>query len=327
MILFENVSKEYEEGKPVVSNVNLDIKDGEFFVLIGPSGSGKTTTLKMINRLIPLTNGFIRINGKPISDYNLQELRWNIGYVLQQIALFPNMTVEENIIIVPEMKKWSKEEMKQRVTELLDSVGLDPEAYRNRKTSELSGGEQQRVGVVRALAANPDIILMDEPFSALDPISKRNLQKDVAKLQKKFNKTIVFVTHDMQEALALGDRICLMNKGKIEQLGTPDEIRKHPKNEFVRNFLHTGTSDFKEIQTIQQIIEERNLETAEGSQESGSYLSLEDTIDTLIVALAKEEVVLIKNHESSMMWKITKQQLLDHLAQEIHNEQQESVVN
>lgn len=184
MILFENVSKEYEKGKAVVSELDLEIKDGEFFVLIGPSGSGKTTTLKMINRLIPLTEGFIRINDKPISDYNLQELRWNIGYVLQQIALFPNMTVEENITVVPEMKKWSKAEMQQRVTELLASVGLDPDTYRNRKTAELSGGEQQRVGVVRALAANPDIILMDEPFSALDPISKSNLQRDVAKLQK-----------------------------------------------------------------------------------------------------------------------------------------------
>lgn len=325
MILFENVSKEYEKGKAVVSELDLEIKDGEFFVLIGPSGSGKTTTLKMINRLIPLTEGFIRINDKPISDYNLQELRWNIGYVLQQIALFPNMTVEENITVVPEMKKWSKAEMQQRVTELLASVGLDPDTYRNRKTAELSGGEQQRVGVVRALAANPDIILMDEPFSALDPISKSNLQQDVAKLQKKLNKTIVFVTHDMQEALALGDRICLMNKGKIEQIGTPDEIRSHPKNDFVRNFLQTGTIALKEDQTIQQVIAAGLFEPLEVTGEIGSYLVPEDTIDALIVALAEKEFVIIKGNEENVIGRITKQQLLTYLAQEISVEQ-ESVV-
>ena len=325
MILFENVSKEYEKGKPVVSNINLEIKDGEFFVFIGPSGSGKTTTLKMINRLISLTSGFIRIDGKPISDYNLQELRWNIGYVLQQIALFPNMTVEENITIVPEMKKWSKDDMKNRVTELLESVGLEPEAYRNRKTSELSGGEQQRIGVIRALAANPDIILMDEPFSALDPISKRNLQKDVAKLQKKLNKTIVFVTHDMQEALALGDRICLMNKGKIEQIGTPDEIRKHPKNDFVRNFLQMGMSELKETPTIQQLIETGQLELSE-IEDSESYLTSEDTIDALVVVLAKEEFVVIKESTGKKIGKISKQQLLNYLAQEIQREQESVVI-
>lgn len=325
MILFENVSKEYEKGKAVVSELDLEIKDGEFFVLIGPSGSGKTTTLKMINRLIPLTEGFIRINDKPISDYNLQELRWNIGYVLQQIALFPNMTVEENITVVPEMKKWSKAEMQKRVTELLASVGLDPDTYRNRKTAELSGGEQQRVGVVRALAANPDIILMDEPFSALDPISKSNLQRDVAKLQKKLNKTIVFVTHDMQEALALGDRICLMNKGKIEQIGTPDEIRSHPKNDFVRNFLQTGTIALKEDQTIQQVIAAGLFEPLEVTGEIGSYLVPEDTIDALIVALAEKEFVIIKGNEENVIGRITKQQLLTYLAQEISVEQ-ESVV-
>lgn len=325
MILFENVSKEYEKGKAVVSELDLEIKDGEFFVLIGPSGSGKTTTLKMINRLIPLTEGFIRINDKPISDYNLQELRWNIGYVLQQIALFPNMTVEENITVVPEMKKWSKADMQQRVTELLASVGLDPDTYRNRKTAELSGGEQQRVGVVRALAANPDIILMDEPFSALDPISKSNLQRDVAKLQKKLNKTIVFVTHDMQEALALGDRICLMNKGKIEQIGTPDEIRSHPKNDFVRNFLQTGTIALKEDQTIQQVIAAGLFEPLEVTGEIGSYLVPEDTIDALIVALAEKEFAIIKGNEENVIGRITKQQLLTYLAQEISVEQ-ESVV-
>src|SRR5699024_9681807 len=164
----------------------------------------------------------------------IQELRWNMGYVLQQIALFPNMTVEENISTVPEMKKWSKDKMKNLVIELLEGVGLDAEDYRHRKIYELSGGEQQRVGVIRAFAEDPDIILMDEPFRALDHISRQNLQEDVAEMHKKWNKTIVFVTHDMQEAMSLGTRIALMEKGKIVQVGTPHEIISHPKNDFVR---------------------------------------------------------------------------------------------
>ncbi|MBL4931967.1 ATP-binding cassette domain-containing protein [Clostridium paridis] len=240
MIRFDNVSKRYPNGNKAVNSLNLTINEGEFFVLIGPSGCGKTTTLKMINRLVELSDGTIYINNKKISEYNIHELRWNIGYVLQQIGLFPHMTIEENIAIVPELKKWDKKKIHDRVTELLESVSLEPEKYRYRKPSELSGGEQQRVGVIRALAADPSIILMDEPFSALDPISRQKLQQDIAKLQKKIKKTIVFVTHDMQEALALGDRICVMNNGEIIQCDTPNEIIEHPKNDFVRNFFESG---------------------------------------------------------------------------------------
>ncbi|WP_306796782.1 ABC transporter ATP-binding protein [Clostridium sp. YIM B02551] len=240
MIRFDNVSKRYPNGNKAVNSLNLTINEGEFFVLIGPSGCGKTTTLKMINRLVELSDGTIYINNKKISEYNIHELRWNIGYVLQQIGLFPHMTIEENIATVPELKKWDKKKIHDRVTELLESVSLEPEKYRYRKPSELSGGEQQRVGVVRALAADPSIILMDEPFSALDPISRQKLQQDIAKLQKKIKKTIVFVTHDMQEALALGDRICVMNNGEIIQCDTPNEIIEHPKNDFVRNFFESG---------------------------------------------------------------------------------------
>ena len=240
MIKFENVSKCYQNGNVAVDSLSLNIEEGEFFVIIGPSGCGKTTTLKMINRLIDLNDGTIYINGKNISEYDIHELRWNIGYVLQQIALFPHMTIEENIAIVPELKKWKKQRIKDRVTELLLSVGLEPEKYRHRKPSELSGGEQQRVGVIRALAADPSIILMDEPFSALDPITRQNLQHDMLELQKKIKKTIVFVTHDMQEALALGDRICVMKDGKILQCDTPKVIVNNPENDFVRNFVQSG---------------------------------------------------------------------------------------
>ncbi|MCM3653450.1 osmoprotectant update ABC transporter ATP-binding subunit OpuFA [Metabacillus litoralis] len=237
MIRFEQVSKKYPNGTFAVKSLDLEIKKGEFFVLIGPSGSGKTTTLKMINRLIDLSEGWVWINGKKISDYDINELRWNIGYVLQQIALFPHMTIAENIAVVPELKNWSKEKVAARVDELLKMVGLDPKEYRNRKPSELSGGQQQRVGVIRALAADPEIILMDEPFSALDPFSREKLQDDMLEIQRKLKKTIVFVTHDMQEAMKLGDRICLMKDGEIVQIGTPNEFLTNPSNDFVREFV------------------------------------------------------------------------------------------
>ncbi|KOS68755.1 glycine/betaine ABC transporter ATP-binding protein [Lysinibacillus contaminans] len=237
MILFENVSKKYDNDQIAVNGIDLEIKKGEFFVIIGPSGCGKTTLLKMINRLIQLTEGTIRIDGKRISDYNIHELRWNIGYVLQQIALFPHMTIEENISIVPELKKWPQEDIQHRVRALLEMVGLDADKYSQRKPSELSGGEQQRVGVIRALAADPEIVLMDEPFSALDPISRSKLQDDLLELQRAIQKTIVFVSHHMQEALKLADRICLMKDGEIVQIGTPQEISQNPVNDFVKEFI------------------------------------------------------------------------------------------
>jgi osmoprotectant transport system ATP-binding protein len=237
MIRFENVSKEYQDGTKAVNSLDLTIEKGEFFVFIGPSGCGKTTTMKMINRLIDATNGSVLINGKNVHDYEIHELRWNIGYVLQQIALFPHMTIEENIAIVPELRKWKPEKIRNRVDELLEMVGLEPDTYRKRKPSELSGGQQQRIGVIRALAADPDIILMDEPFSALDPISREKLQGDMLDLQKRIHKTIVFVTHDMQEALALGDRICVMKDGEAVQIDTPAALAANPVNEFVREFI------------------------------------------------------------------------------------------
>ncbi|MGM0920266.1 MAG: ABC transporter ATP-binding protein [Bacillota bacterium] len=237
MIRFENISKVYKDGTKAVNALDLTIEKGEFFVFIGPSGCGKTTTMKMINRLIDATAGSVYIDGKNVHDYHIHELRWNIGYVLQQIALFPHMTIEENIAIVPELRKWDADKIRKRTDELLEMVGLEPDTYRTRKPSELSGGQQQRIGVIRALAADPDIILMDEPFSALDPISREKLQQDMIDLQKRIHKTIVFVTHDMQEALALGDRICVMKDGEAIQIDTPEAIIANPANEFVKEFI------------------------------------------------------------------------------------------
>ncbi|WP_419960010.1 betaine/proline/choline family ABC transporter ATP-binding protein [Psychrobacillus sp. BM2] len=237
MIKFENVSKVYADGFKAVDSVNFEIPEGEFLVLIGPSGSGKSTTMKMINRMIPHTNGTISIDGNDITKLNPSELRRNIGYVIQQIGLFPHYTIEKNIAIVPELKGWDKEKIRARVKELLIMVDLDPEVYGSRYPKELSGGQQQRVGVARALASDPRVLLMDEPFGALDPITRDQLQDQIISLQRKLKKTIVFVTHDMDEALKLGDRIAIMKDGNLLQIDTPEKILQEPASSFVEEFI------------------------------------------------------------------------------------------
>lgn len=210
MIDYQNVSLTCKVSGPILKNLTFDIQEGEFFVLIGPSGSGKTTTLKLINRLIEQTEGEVFFQGKRLKDFDLRELRLETGYVLQQIALFPNMTVAENIALIPEMKGLGKEETLTRMRELLTKVGLEPDSYLDRLPKDLSGGEKQRIGILRAIIANPKVLLMDEPFSALDPISKAQLQDLIKELHEEFKMTTVFVTHDMDEAVKLADRICLM---------------------------------------------------------------------------------------------------------------------
>lgn len=264
MISFKNINKVYSDGTNAVNNLSFEVEKGQFTTIIGPSGCGKTTTLKMINRLIEPSSGHIFIENRDIRDYDIHELRWNIGYVLQEIALFPHMTIEENISIVPDMKKWSKKKMKERSRELLELVGLDPSIYEKRKPEELSGGEQQRIGVIRALAADPNIILMDEPFSALDPISRENLQTDIKTLQKEIKKTIIFVTHDMNEATALGDKICLMRDGEIIQYDTPENLILNPINEFVKQFIGNKESPW---QTAVGVIADRNNEFIKNENE------------------------------------------------------------
>ena len=288
MIRFEQVSKKYASGTFAVKSLDFEIKKGEFFVLIGPSGSGKTTTLKMINRLIELSKGWVWINGKKISDYDINELRWNIGYVLQQIALFPHMTIAENIAVVPELKNWSKEKIAARVDELLNMVGLDPKEYRNRKPSELSGGQQQRVGVIRALAADPEILLMDEPFSALDPFSREKLQDDMLEIQRNLKKTIVFVTHDMQEALKLGDRICLMTDGEVVQVGTPHEFITNPANDFVREFVGSRKLSFHLDEIITPITGEQTLLS------DTKTISLSTPVDEVLEHLVSFEQIAVE---------------------------------
>ena len=237
MVKFENVSKVYPDGTVAVKELNLEIKKGEFVVLIGPSGCGKTTTLKMINRLEEGTSGKIYVGGKDVAQVDAVNLRRGIGYVLQDTGLMPHMTVGENIGMVPQLLKWDKKRIRKRVVELLEMAGLPHEKYKYRLPSQMSGGQKQRIGVLRALAAEPDVVLMDEPFGALDPISRDNLQNELIDLQKKLKKTIIFVTHDIDEALKLADKIVLMRQGKVEQIGTPDELKNQPASKFVKSFI------------------------------------------------------------------------------------------
>ena len=237
MIKYDNVSLCCSVKGLILDNLSFEIKNGEFFVLIGPSGSGKTTTLKLINRLIEQTEGDIYFQDKKLKDYNVRELRLETGYVLQQIALFPNLTVEENIALIPEMKKFDKKLIAEKTKDLLGKVGLNPKLYMKRYPNELSGGEKQRIGILRAIIANPKVLLMDEPFSALDPISRTQLQDLIKQLHNEYKMTTVFVTHDMDEALKLADRICILQEGKVVQIATPKEMRDNPANDFVREFF------------------------------------------------------------------------------------------
>lgn len=254
-ITFKNVTKKYGD-KAVLSDINLSIESHEFFVLAGSSGGGKTTLLKMVNRLIEPNEGQVLIDDQDIQTINLRDLRLQIGYVLQQIALFPNMTVLENIGIIPTMKGWSKRETRERVLELLPLVGLDAEKYLNRYPHELSGGEAQRIGILRAIACKPKIILMDEPFSALDPISRKQLQELVKDLQKTLKITTVFVTHDMSEGMAMADRIAILKDGELQQVGRPQEILNAPANTFVADFFTDYQPDLSQykLKNLEQVL-------------------------------------------------------------------------
>lgn len=239
MIQFEHVNKGYGKAQ-ILKDLNFTIPDGKFVVLIGPSGCGKTTTLKTINRLIEPDSGVIRINGEDITKKDKVELRRHIGYVIQQIGLFPNMTVAQNIAVVPRLLKYDKQKCDEIVKDMLKLV--DMEKHAEKYPSELSGGQQQRIGVLRALAASPPIVLMDEPFGALDPMTRQTLQDEVKKIQQKLHKTIVFVTHDMDEALKLADIIIFMESGTIVQMASPEEMLEHPATAMVSGFLGKHTT-------------------------------------------------------------------------------------
>jgi osmoprotectant transport system ATP-binding protein len=236
MIQFQNIVKKYG-NKTIINNFNLDVEAGQLVVFIGPSGCGKTTLLKMINKLIQPTSGKIYVNGTDISTADPIELRRNIGYVIQNTGLFPHMSIKENLELIPKLKGEDPAAIEKKTEELLELVGLNPKEFMHRFPKELSGGQQQRIGVARAFSTDSDIILMDEPFSALDPVTRSSLQEELFQMQKELNKTIIFVTHDMDEAIKIADKICLLKDGEILQYDTPENILKNPASEFVESFI------------------------------------------------------------------------------------------
>ncbi len=250
MIKIENLVKIYPGSEtPAVNNLNLKVGEGETCVLVGPSGCGKTTTMKMINSLIVPTEGVIYVNGEDNSKIDPIKLRLNIGYVIQEIGLFPHMTIFDNIATVPREIGWSKDKIKKRVYELMELMGLDPELHSKRRPSDLSGGQRQRVGVARAMAADPPVMLMDEPFGAVDPITRGRLQDEFVNMQKQIKKTIVFVTHDIDEALKMGTKIAVLRNGKLVQYAAPDELLSKPENEFVEDLVG-GDSTLKRLNLV-----------------------------------------------------------------------------
>lgn len=284
MIRFDNVTKRFPDGTEALKEVSLTLPAHRLTAIIGPSGCGKTTLMKMINKLEKPSEGEIYIDEKPITDLEEVELRRSIGYVIQRIGLFPHMTIADNVSLVPRLRGWAKDKTDQRVRELLALTGLDPEVYLERYPLELSGGQQQRVGVVRALAGDPNIILMDEPFSALDPISREQLQGELQNLQREIQKTIIFVTHDMDEALKIADTIVVMRAGQVEQIGTPDELVAEPANDFVRNFIGTERIERQRVFGEKKLKEFTGLFALEWSgdaQKISSGASIEEAVHEL----------------------------------------------
>ncbi|MBD1224347.1 betaine/proline/choline family ABC transporter ATP-binding protein [Virgibacillus halodenitrificans] len=293
MLEFKNVTKVYDGGKTAVKKLNLKINKGEFVCFIGPSGCGKTTTMKMVNRLIDISDGTILVDGKDIKQQDPVQLRRSIGYVIQQIGLMPHMTIKENIVLVGTLLKWPEEKKNERAKELIKLVGL-PTEYLDKYPHELSGGQQQRIGVLRALAVNPPLILMDEPFGALDPITRDALQDEFKKLQKELHKTIIFVTHDMDEALKLADRVVIMRDGEVVQADTPEEILRNPANEFVEEFLGKerliqGRPD---VTTVGQIMEGTPITVQENDSLKNAISIMRDKhVDSLLVLDQQEKLV------------------------------------
>lgn len=284
MLSIKNLTKIYGGKNKAVDDISLDIEQGEFIAFIGTSGSGKTTALRMINRMIEPTSGSIEIDGKDVMQMNPVELRRSIGYVIQQIGLLPHLTIKENIVLVPKLLKWSEERKDKKARELINLVDL-PESYLDRYPNELSGGQQQRIGVIRALAAEQDIILMDEPFGALDPITRDTLQDLVKVLQKKLGKTFIFVTHDMDEAIKLADRIAIMSNGKLIQFDTPDEILRNPANQFVRDFIGENRliQDRPNMRTVEDAMITPISVTADKSLSEVISIMRERRVDTIFV--------------------------------------------
>lgn len=311
MIEYRNFKKNYGE-KIIIQGINLTINKGEFVVIIGPSGCGKTTTVKALNRLIDNFEGEILINGKNTKEIDLIQLRTSIGYVIQQIGLFPNMTVEENISVVPKIMKWDKQKTLNRVKELMAMVNMPYKEYGKKYPRQLSGGQQQRIGVLRALAVNPPIMIMDEPFGALDPITREILQSEIKKIQNELEITVLFITHDMHEAMKLADKIVFMDKGRILQEAAPREMLLHPANETISRFISLQEVSLKKDQLTAADI----MQPLSGvpDQKSPVYVNAEESLSVVGSRYQPDcSGLYVTDKNNAIIGEITVESLLDHL--------------
>ena len=292
-IQFQGVEKRYGPTL-ALENITLEVPKGELVVLIGPSGCGKSTLLRLVNRMIEPTGGVLLVEGKNVLEQDAVSLRRSIGYVIQSIGLFPHMTIFENVEVVPSLLGWDKKKKRSRAMELLHVVGLEPAQFGDRYPKQLSGGQQQRVGIARALAADPQILLMDEPFGAVDPITRERLQAEFLRIQSEIHKTILFVTHDIDEAVKLGDRICLMRDGKVEQYATPEELLGNPVSDFVRDFVGADR-ELKRLGRVSVMSLMRPLRGAEGrgqrAEGLNANMSARDALSRLLEAGGELPVV------------------------------------
>jgi len=302
MLTFNNVTKVYGNDTQqitAVDHVSFHVDEGDICVLLGPSGCGKTTLLRIVNRLVALTSGNVKMNNQDIQSLNSIELRRSIGYVIQQNGLFPNMTIEENICVVPKLLGWDRPKMKKRSDELLDLFGLQPDQFKTRYPWELSGGQQQRVGIARALAADPPIMLMDEPFGALDPVIREHIQNEFLRIQENVRKTILFVSHDIDEAVRIADKIAIMKDGSIMQYDSPNEVLANPNNDFVKNFIGSDSS-LKRLSlfTVRDLLQESELEKdIKDMDQITKRVYMDDTLRKVlsIILSSKNGEVLVVN--------------------------------
>lgn len=329
MISFKEVTKSYNGDKNAVNHVSFEVNEGEIVIFLGPSGCGKTTLLRMVNKLVSLSEGDIEIEGEPISTLDTIELRRKIGYVIQSNGLFPNMTIEDNVMVVPNLLKWGSKKKKERYNELMKLVGLDSKEFRKRYPNELSGGQQQRIGVARALAADPPIMLMDEPFGALDPLIREHIQDEFLDIQRKVKKTILFVSHDIDEAIRMADKIVLMREGEIMQYGTPAEILMKPSSSYVSDFIGKDRAiKMLSLHTVDELKEDIGLLECHEDIADSKQIHLEaDLKNTLSILLNQEaEQVCVYDDENNIHGAITIDLIQQFLHQKLGNQKNKAAV-
>jgi osmoprotectant transport system ATP-binding protein len=323
VIEFENVTKVYEGDVKAVDEVSFCVHEGETVVLLGPSGCGKTTLMRMVNRLISITNGTITVNNQNIHSLDQIELRRNIGYVIQSNGLFPNMTIEENVVVVPSLLGWNKNKKRDRYHELMELIGLNPDQYKKRYPHELSGGQQQRIGIARAMAADPPVMLMDEPFGALDPIIRNYLQDEFLQIQREVQKTTLFVSHDVDEAIKMGDKVAIFKEGRLIQYDDPSKILAHPNSDFISKFVGKDRAlKSLSLYSVHDLLLQQPLDRVDEKVKASRQIPVHSNLrDALSVLLNQEtDQLVITGKENQVFGAITLKHIEGYL-QEIKGEE------